>query len=63
MRQCLRVDRLGSTHLVLTQRLSVGLIQNDLHNAKHLLGHSRTTTVLAFLLSDQGLQEKEAQSL
>lgn len=63
MRRCLRVDKPGSAHLVLTQGLSIGLIQNDLHNAKHLLGHSCTTTVLAFLLSYQGLQEKEAQSL
>lgn len=48
----------GPTHLVLIQGLGVGLIQNDLHDAKHLLGHSCTTTVLAFLLSYQGLQEE-----
>lgn len=63
MRQCRKMKRPGPPHLVLTQGLSVGLIQNDLHNAEHLLGHSCTTTVLAFLLSYQGLQEKEAQSL
>lgn len=45
----------GPTHLVLTQGLSIGFIQNDLHDTKHLLGHRRTATVLAFLLSYQGL--------
>lgn len=56
------MDRLRSTHLVLTQGLSIGLIENDLHDAKHLLSHSCTATVLAFLLSYQGLEE-ETQSL
>lgn len=58
-RQC-RLPRLqmqgeDPTHLVFTQGLSVGLIQNDLHDAKHLLSHSCSPTVLAFLLSYQGL--------
>lgn len=51
------------THLVLTQGLSIGLIQNDLHDAKHLLSHSSTPTVLAFLLSYQGLWKEETQTL
>lgn len=56
------MGRLGSAHLVLAQGLSVGLIQNDLHDAQHLLGDSCTTTVLALLLSYQGLKE-ETRSL
>lgn len=52
----------GLTHLVLTQGLGIGLIQNDLHDAEHLLGHRCPATVLALLLSYQRLEE-ETQSL
>lgn len=65
MRQCrlpVSVDGTrGPTHLVLTQGLSVGLIQNDFHDTKHLFGHSCAAAVLAFLFSYKGLWENKTQ--
>lgn len=42
-------------HFVLRQSLSIGLVQNDLHNAEDLLCYRCPSTVLTLLLSYQRL--------